>query len=94
MKQPRKEPASWETNMERADDSVIQPVLKSNMRPAAADVVAMTTPQMASPEMTPPSAPPQAAKAKMHSLPYMDAMSQSVRPAAYALAKQKPGATT
>ena len=43
-------------------------------------MVESTTPQMASPEMTPPPAtPPQAAKPKMQSLPYIDAMSQSVR---------------
>jgi len=74
------EPTVCETNIALGLERVVHPVLKSNMRPAAALVVESTTPQIARPEITPPpETPPQAAKPKMQSLPYIEAMSQSVR---------------
>ena len=45
-----------------------------------------TTPQMPRPAMAPwPEVPAHAAKMKMHSLPYMEELSWSVRPAPYEL---------
>lgn len=54
--------------------------------PHAAEVTESMIPQTARPAMTPSFWPPQAAKAKMHSLPYSDDWSQSVKPAPYAFA--------
>ena len=54
--------------------------------PLAAEVTESIMPQTAKPAITPLFWPAQAANAKMHSLPYSEDWSQSVRPAPYALA--------
>ena len=60
--------------------------LCSPSSPQAAEVTESMIPQTARPAMTPSLWPPHAANANMHSLPYSEDWSQSVKPAPYALA--------
>lgn len=94
MKQPIRVPAIWVTNMDRGEDRVKYPVLKSCVRSAAVDTMFIIAPQAARPTTIPPcDAPAQPPIMKMASLPYDEANDQSVRPHPYALQKAKIGAT-
>uniref|UniRef100_A0A0A9D947 Similar to YSL6 (YELLOW STRIPE LIKE 6) n=1 Tax=Arundo donax TaxID=35708 RepID=A0A0A9D947_ARUDO len=80
MMHPSAMPISWATNIDRGEERVRYPLLKSCMRSAVEHPMDMMMPHAASPAMTPLSLPTSEATAKSAILPYVGARFKLVRP--------------